>query len=107
VIAIESEEKTFKALTHNAQGAKLIHGNSLEKLELESGLVFIANPPYGIRLKLDNPTAFLNNVVDKLKFYHPKAIALLVPSDIRFKEKHKTLLEFSNGGIAVKLCYFE
>lgn len=106
IIAIESDDKTFKALEHNACGATLIHGNSLEKLDLESGLLFIANPPYGIRLKLDNPTAFLNNVIDKLDQYQPSAVALLVPSEIVFKNKHKTLLEFSNGGIPVKLVYF-
>lgn len=106
IIAIESDEKTFKALEHNASGATLIHGNSLEKLDIDSGLVFIANPPYGIRLKLDNPTAFLNNVVEKLSAYQAKAIALLVPKDIRFKKEHKVILEFSNGGIPVKLVYF-
>lgn len=107
VIAVESDKKTFKALTHNVSGAKLIHGNSLEKIELPEDLVFISNPPYGIRLKLDNPTAFLNNVVTKLLNHHPRDIALLVPKEIRFEKKHKILLEFSNGGIPVKLVIFQ
>lgn len=106
LLAIESDEKTFKALKHNCNDAKLIHGNCLEQLELTSGLVFIANPPYGIRLKLDNPTAFLNNVVRKLKAYQPRGIGLLVPKEIRFEEPHKVLLEFSHGGIAVKFIFF-
>lgn len=106
IYAVESDEKTFKALEHNAQGATLIHGNSLEAIKLPAGLIFVANPPYGIRLKLDNPTAFLNNVVAKFFKYEPKAIALLVPKDIQFKAKHRVLLAFSNGGIAVKLALF-
>ncbi len=107
IVCIESEEKTFEALTHNLkEQAKLIKANALENLEVQQGVVMIANPPYGVRLKLDNPVAFLNHVVEKLMSYKPSALALLIPKDIKINRRNELLLEFSNGGIPVKFVLF-
>lgn len=110
IMAIESEGKTFQALKHNlpdSDNVVLKKANALEKMELPADLVMIANPPYGVRLKLDNPVAFLNHVVEKLAQHNPKAIALLMPKEIKINRPHETLLEFSNGGIPVKFIYFD
>tara|TARA_R110000868_G_scaffold75979_8_gene218929 strand:+ start:2755 stop:3834 length:1080 start_codon:yes stop_codon:yes gene_type:complete len=108
IFAIESDAKTFDALVHNLPSSvETLKGNVLEDAQLPNGLVMIANPPYGIRLKLDNPTAFLNHVVEKLMSYKPKGLALLIPKDIKINRRYKCLLEFSNGGIPVKLIYFK
>ncbi len=107
VTAVESDQKTFKALEHNAPQAQLIQGDCLAGVALAPGLVFIANPPYGKRLKLDNPQAFLNNLSHRLLTYDPRGVALLVPQEIKFQLKHRILLDFSNGGIPVKLAFFE
>jgi len=108
IIAVESEAKTFEALKHNLKDeVRCIQANALENLEISPGSILIANPPYGIRLKLDNPVAFLNHVVEKLMSYQPKALALLIPKDIKINRRYELLLEFSNGGIPVKLIYFK
>ncbi|MBH48377.1 MAG: hypothetical protein CME71_09445 [Halobacteriovorax sp.] len=108
VLAIESDAKTFEALSHNLPtGVQTLKANALEQAVLAKDLVMIANPPYGVRLKLDNPTAFLNHVVEKLMSYQPRALALLIPKDIKINRRYKNLLEFSNGGIAVKLVLFK
>jgi putative N6-adenine-specific DNA methylase len=61
----------------------------------------ILNPPYGIRLKLEDiPGRYFKNVVGRIwEIFRPETLGIILPADIKIKSFKK--LRFKNGGLNV------
>lgn len=62
-------------------------------------LIVICNPPYGKRVKLSKPREiFFQEIVDSLiSNYSPKKIGIILPQDIKLKQKSKKIKIFNSG----------
>lgn len=71
-----------------------------KKADIETKeLLIIINPPYGKRVKLTKPRdIFFQELVDSLqKNYSPKKIGIILPEDIKLKQKSKKYRIFNSG----------
>lgn len=74
--------------------------DAFKKTDIETNdLIVICNPPYGKRVKLTRPReVFFQDIVDSLqKNYSPKKIGIILPQDIKLKQKSKVFRIFNSG----------
>lgn len=74
--------------------------DAFKNAHLESkDLIIICNPPYGKRVKLSRPReVFFQELVDSFqKYYTPKRIGIILPEDIKLKQKSKKFRIFNSG----------
>lgn len=109
-LGCDIDPKTVAITMHNLPNSEVVtlkvqdhfHG---EKIALENAIL-ITNPPYGKRIKLDDPQKFFSDLIRKsFELYSPIMAGFIIPKGQSFKlDKNRKIiseLEFKNGGTPV------
>ena len=68
--------------------------------------IYIMNPPYGKRIKLDNPKLYFSKLINHIKALSPFSTGIIVPKEYSSKIISKSRLNFNQNGIKVEFITF-
>jgi putative N6-adenine-specific DNA methylase len=74
--------------------------------EIPPDTIYIMNPPYGKRIKLNSPKLYFKKLIDHINALSPHLTGIIIPKEYSSKIPYKKHINFNQNGIKVDFLTF-